>query len=814
MNKYLVITALMFLSLASCSKEDGIAPEEEERSGISLDLVCSDPTIKTKNGKNGTEDGENPYNENTISTIDYFFYPLGSEDQNSVLHGRITATATGSYPANIPVDAAKVNVLYPGTARYCKVAVIINYPETIDHTSDENTTLEDIQNLPLSTDFKGSANSPIQDKFVMFGTVNVELDSKTKKRINKENTTVEMRRVASKITLDLHVEPTVTTYLTKVTSDGDTLKIPQTWTPTISADDGSNLLFVYLQNALKKAVLSGDFSAVEISNPDEDYFKYKQTEFTSNTVSHTTTVFEDDGEGHTVPVEKTFSYMVSLPFYTYPQTWEQSSPHEPFLKIVLPWTRQAGSYEYTEGGKTKTYSWGGKTKQFYYRVILPNNESGFESNNWYHIFMEVAVLGSETDDAQIDIEGKYFVQDWQDLDKSVSINDSRYLSVQQHDYIMYNTTELKIPYTSSHTCDKVIISATQYDFKNRTPKDLSADAASWFTFAKDADGRDYLVFNHDLNNDITHSGFDVAPYIIKIKIQHPAPFASDFNEEITITQYPAMYITEALSNSYAYVKNTMYPTTTDIYDESGSTNQYHYMGKMTYINSGATDNRNPYQYTIYVTVLPEGSTSSIGDPRSATSTNLGSGITGLNNYKPTADDTQDIIAPVFKIASSYGKTSYLTYEGAQKRCAAYQENGYPAGRWRLPTAAEINYIMTLSEQGKIPSLFNPEEDDTDGYWAGGYKIRAYSGFKDATGITPSNRQYNIDGVSGFVVYARCVYDVWFWSDTQDTAHLTSWGGWKPQNQLIFLVMSCNEIDEKAYIYILDSDRLYFLYEGR
>ena len=49
MNKKLIATLLaagIVLSVASCSKEDGIAPEEEERSGISLDLVCSDPTIK------------------------------------------------------------------------------------------------------------------------------------------------------------------------------------------------------------------------------------------------------------------------------------------------------------------------------------------------------------------------------------------------------------------------------------------------------------------------------------------------------------------------------------------------------------------------------------------------------------------------------------------------------------------------------------------------------------------------------------------------------------------------------------------------
>ena len=405
--------------------------------------------------------------------------------------------------------------------------------------------------------------------------------------------------------------------------------------------------------------------------------------------------------------------------------------------------------------------------------------------------MEVAVLGSETDDAQIDIEGKYFVQDWQDLDKSVSINDSRYLSVQQHDYIMYNTTELKIPYTSSHTCDKVIISATQYDFKNRTPKDLSADAASWFTFAKDADGKDYLVFNHDLNNDITHSGFDVAPYIIKIKIQHPAPFASDFNEEITITQYPAMYIEQTKSDYKVYVNGVTGTNNYDsdnIWDDRGGSSFYafssHYLGIVSDRNSvnGSGDNNNQYQYTVHVTVL-DGS-NSIGDPRVPEGIDV-EDLSECQNYKPASEDCNDIVAPVFRIASSYGKTMYASYEGAMKRCAAYQENGYPAGRWRLPTKAEIEYLITLSSKNKIPTLFGSSAGV--GYWAAGgfFYVANESRFIDSN--DPDVQESYERGDYGVLyrtfiynsrtyrVYTRCVYDEWYWTNTQ-VAPINEWAG--------------------------------------
>ena len=49
------------------------------------------------------------------------------------------------------------------------------------------------------------------------------------------------------------------------------------------------------------------------------------------------------------------------------------------------------------------------------------------------------------------------------------------------------------------------------------------------------------------------------------------------------------------------------------------------------------------------------------------------------------------------------------------RCAGYQEAGYPAGRWRVPTMAEINYIVQLSGWGVIPSLFSESSGGNGGF---------------------------------------------------------------------------------------------------
>ena len=81
----------------------------------------------------------------------------------------------------------------------------------------------------------------------------------------------------------------------------------------------------------------------------------------------------------------------------------------------------------------------------------------------------------------------------------------------------------------------------------------------------------------------------------------------------------------------------------------------------------------------------------------------------LENYHPTDESgyKANYIAPKLRIASSYGAArSLLPRTAARRRCATYQEAGRPAGRWRLPTQAEMQYICHLSAQGKLPRLFS------------------------------------------------------------------------------------------------------------
>ena len=187
-------------------------------------------------------------------------------------------------------------------------------------------------------------------------------------------------------------------------------------------------------------------------------------------------------------------------------------------------------------------------------------------------------------------------------------------------------------------------------------------------------------------------------------------------------------------------------------------------------------NSNKNQYTIYITSFDVDDKYAIGDPRSEEVDNLlylqdkaDNNGKHLTYYYPTIkENVEDIenygstVAPAFKIASSWGVVdgNGISYETAQRRCASYQENGYPAGRWRIPTEGEIEYIVGLSDAKKIPALFNGD------YFAssGRYYDNGYNGGRK--GFHSDNNKHSV----------RCVYDVWYWgNDKIQNPNQFTWG---------------------------------------
>ena len=190
-------------------------------------------------------------------------------------------------------------------------------------------------------------------------------------------------------------------------------------------------------------------------------------------------------------------------------------------------------------------------------------------------------------------------------------------------------------------------------------------------------------------------------------------------------------------------------------------------------------------YVIHASVLDATSNYVLGDPRVSEINNLVNNTTfntaratydnatnrRLKYYYPTntSDAYKNMIAPILRVASSYGVCEGTIGENDSRyRCASYQEDGYPAGRWRVPTRAEIEFITTLSSQEVIPTLFNVGGH----YWS-------------ASGCVTPNANGTLSDYNGNG-YVRCVYDEWFWMDTTTprvTKNQFTWGD-QPLNTVV------------------------------
>lgn len=779
--------ALFFVMPLSCLQENGIRTEDPDGEGIVLDIRCLDP--QTRAGMNGERDGESDWNENLLSTLDVFFYPEGKTGQDAVLHRRFTpGEADGDASVTTyTTDEFVTGTLAPGTNTSFWVYVVANYPGTL--VADENnlsgTSVPSLKALPLSCDFSAPADHK-QSDFVMDGLSQITGIQKDKRLVAKG--LVKLRRLASKISVQLNIKDTVQVTRVKVVEDEEVV-YKEVWEPML------NGIQMYIENGVSNTTLSGKPSESPV------YFSYKNNRlsFTKSTDSK----YAD------------FPWLTD-PTYVYPQHWtyaSKTSPTiEPSIKLILPWRRRNDSAH----NVTATQ------KQFYYKVIIPDDTRAdvadttylrnFVQNNWYRFKLNVGILGSETDEASIQVNGHYYVLEWQDKEvviKHAVIGQARFLSVEPKEYELNNVPDVDMLFTSSHPAaltkvkggTELDITATKayYGTQNagtsygggtvRVAAAGNPDYAQGQKYIEyDATQRKalnggedwlkvdgtYVKYYHALNNDYNAGeSFDCAPYIVRYNLYHADHVEENiYKQSVKITQYPAMYIKSEMSNGYVYVNSYTNGSTA----RDSNNNSIGSIANRSEINDTG-GNTNPRQYTVYVTVLPSDSDYVIGDSRTDGSSAVVSGLTGLNtsaNYRPGNQESEDLIAPAIKIASSYGKTGAMSYEAAQRRCASYQENGYPAGRWRLPTKSEIFYLITLSQKGVIPELFTPDSSiNNGGYWSSGGVVYP---------LNDKSVQYRtIDEAATIhsgTNWPRCVYDVWYWGEDKDSSHMTSWGGFQ------------------------------------
>ena len=801
MRTKVINLVLLALTLAGCVREETVPAM---KGGIVLNLVLEDPKTKA------TRDGDATLNENVISdNIDIFFY---DESTLQVKKEALGARRSGNL-VQIQTNPNDLEALFGtlGAGAHCGVFVVANFSGTYQGTAGSRTITQIKSSLIPAPTWETLP----QASFVMTGEQQVTLGNAQGSTPVYAN--IGMERVAAKVTFEVTVAE-------GAAGEGGN------WTP-----DTANMA-VYMVYAMRKATLGAqpeDMPANKdvtyaIGNTNElvVYNQYvDKILYDTGTTKQRTRPLGDGTTTVNAPVFST-THDGPKPFYTYPEAWETGSSMEPYMKLIIPWT-----YNNT-------------TKKYYYKI--PFHGNSLERNHWYHISIDVQILGTEQADPP-EVTVSYAIANWSgSMDNASAENitsvtslpatviTTRYLDVPTTEYVLFDQDNLVIPIRSSHDVEVVgfnvdetnaykpahidndanylgsdntriynpylntlntsAVNGVRPNYQNDPPTPV-VSASGWTITVNE---RESITVNHTLNRTMSSNDFDVAPYTMRFRVRHQSE-SDNYFTDVIIEQRPAIII-QPQRNSDDGTPNSKGHTTEDGYVFINGV-------RTTNDQSSNRTNTNFNMYIFETSVLPADENSALkdyvlGDPRTKTSVNATSGLsntdfqTGVDiaggsnrrmaNYYPAEEDEDHnvFIAPSFRIASSFGTSSYMNRNTAVQRCATYQEDGYPAGRWRLPTRAEIEYMVTLSQKGKIPALFSTESDvKYGGYWCSAGAVfplddgsLKYKTLSEASSMTVYRSGYNNQTLGTGVHWARCVYDEWYWSDTahEKAADKTVW----------------------------------------
>lgn len=622
------------------------------------------------------------------------------------------------------------------------------------------------------------------------------------------NGIVPLERLASKVTVNFTYEP----YVVEPQSNGDI-----TWVPQSTAGETR----VYLSNAIEHTTLGGPLTRDLVPDSKADQTKPNGTgkrdifEYAYNFMNEITTLVDGKKTAH---------------FYTYPISFEEGDDNQPYLKLVLPWY----GYKYKGSGTAPAFDpatspnssdWEKcKQKEVYYKIVLPR-ETITEPNRIYEYSVHVNIIGS---DKEVMVPGyDYVVKDWlsgEALESNVAM--ARYISldIPKDKYDMYGD-EVEILYVSSGEVEITKLQISSFvrtgtgdnaslvtdwfcndDFDTQPSYDANGNPIHNYTKSQtatvDAVGvtlpnwvkleGSKLVIDHTMNADINLNTVNIFPFTFKVRLHLKGENGRTFDRDVTITQYPPIYVQVVPTSNM----NTVFLNNT-VYDGSANRVNNNKGESMGYIgNSQGAKTRTIVSVTTLANLDVTKYTNLgidapvIGDPRITLAESLPENpyVSGeswgeedlgnadndyIKNYRYTDINKTNVIAPKFMLASGYGgcNGNKVDWVHNVERCASYQEDGYPAGRWRLPTEAEIVFVYTLANDlGLLP---NPYFTDSH-YWANAGRQFYNAAFNTV--------QHGTSGQNATGWSSRCVYDLWYWGDdpvltATTNPSITQWSGY-------------------------------------
>ena len=775
--QHILLCSLLMILLGSCVSDEGVL-DSGDKVNVKLTLELTRQTRMGTRSDAGVDD----LNENVINIVDLFLYKKDDALANRQPVFAATELVVSSYNGNthtaefevfLPSD--KFEQLFPTDAdTQCDVYIIANRP-TASANGDNALPLDDWsvsslkENTVLYSPSMGkrtqngttSLYSPTaEESFVMDGLATISRNGQVL------TGSIPVERVASKISL------VIQGIADEVTDENGVVWKSDKESVRLSFRRGSN-----------RTKLGSTPTEYLYTAKDEDIFNVNAVNFDKTVGTSLTT---------------------NVPFYTYPTNWGDNEKTRSHFILVAQWVKKED-----ESVKQLTY----------YEINVNAAGTYTKRNTHYKIYQKIEVLGStDEESAEVIYPCNYMILDWGNTMAGTDITDSdasmskfRYLVVDETNIEMHNTVSETIDYFSSDPVkiSRIVVKRENLSDIASVTETLATVSNPTATTNENGDlvytinagnrlsvrpviltvhyanpsilgDRSYIIMEHNLLNDMSEAA-DYTGYTIEFDVVHQDN--ANYKETVEILQYPMLLVEAELNSNYRENPNNYNNKKGYVIlnkDINTST-----LGGANGISSNA-GNKNPNRYIVSVTSLPEGTEYIIGDPRSSSVNNLNwnnnfstattmnySGDTNDRNlkyYHPTENSsrTENMISPQFMVASSYGVTSNVTRDNAERRCASYQEDGYPAGRWRVPTHAEIEYLVGLSAKGVIPILFGYVSSSSSygndaSYWSANSAVVVNSKagtMNDATNTSSAS--------------VRCVYDLWYWTDKCDRTTFT-WG---------------------------------------
>lgn len=772
---YLTLAAALLLAVAACSDDSFNGPDPDGGAGYIK--------IRLSSSSHGSRAGEvDKLNENLISSAVLCLSPLTStDDMPPVLTQRFSGLTGSTEVLEVKLTDDMRNALFPGNAVTCKAYVVANLPGGPSSVTD-GMSVSDIRAIAVTSDF---ATSNVQSSFVMDGdnTVTLLNPGTTAESVSGK---IDLQRAASKITIAVNVPESITvdgqvwrserTNMSVLITNGVQSSAVNPATHTLVTRDYYNTTTVSENQTHRQRKLEAGTDTkftYELTSPFYTYPNEWNPDDSESPMTYMTLMvpWKLDGEDsyrtcyYMVPVIRTgntigrnIHYRVKINV----NILGSFTPDEPFTLDDL-------SYTAAEWGSVPVDV---DIADYRYLVVDQNH---YTMDNIESTFIPV-YTSHPTTVTNVEMTYYRYYTTSQGIEKPITITTTQYENTQDKgygdiwtcDFLNPDKVDLVNPSTGINFSHKLVV-WNPYDSYNESVNLTNRNNNDDVTTAINS------INYYRPSNDPAYSRYD-----IKITIVHTdkvgKPDADNFTKTITITQYPQMYITTRQN----YTEKGASAAQGNMFVNGYQADRYgdRYKWYMTYglSNSDGT-NSNPNQYVINITQFDSSTDYIIGDPRSLTINNLtGRGFNGTNAYSAPANgwafandmsgtrrqlkyyyptesgtDKANWIAPKIRVASSYGVCETTnTYIEDQRRCASYQELGYPAGRWRVPTVAEIEFIMYQSQEKRIPELFNTGT--------------SYMSAQGVVSTTMTNGKLTVPTNTDGSAAVRCVYDEWYWGN--------------------------------------------------